>query len=86
MVVSWEIIGPAGGSLLAAIGYLWREQLRTRQQTEAKLTKCEEGHAETANKLLVMAEQLGELRGRQDGVTQLAEQVLSAVSRKDSDE
>ena len=77
--IGW--ITSAGVALSGAIGWLGREVLRRQKQTEEKLEVCEEKHEETQATLMDVKEELGVLRGRQEGVTQLAKQVIEAVSK-----
>jgi hypothetical protein len=73
-------------ALIGAIGTLWRvlhtQNLNVEKRLTTKLDQCEEKHGEVNQKLLNMAIDLGELRGRQDGVNSLAEQVLAVVADK----
>jgi hypothetical protein len=70
--------------LVSAIAALWKvlqmqySKVETRLST--KLDKCEEKHEEVNTSLLTLHSQLGELRGRQQGVEDLASQVLRVVA------
>mgnify|MGYP002634551002 FL=1 len=70
--------------LVSAIAALWKvlqmqySKVETRLST--KLDKCEEKHEEVNMSLLTLHSQLGELRGRQQGVEDLASQVLRVVA------
>ena len=77
--IGW--ITSAGVALSSAIGWLGREVLRRQKRTEEKLEVCEEKHEATQAALMDMKEELGVLRGRQEGVTQLAKQVLEVVEQ-----
>jgi len=77
--LSW--ITSAGVALSGAIGWLGREVLRRQKRTEEKLEVCEEKHETTQQTLMDVKEELGVLRGRQEGVTQLAKQVLEVVEQ-----
>jgi len=55
--------------------------LRRQKRTEEKLEVCEEKHETTQQTLMDVKEELGVLRGRQEGVTQLAKQVLEVVEQ-----
>jgi hypothetical protein len=74
-------ITSAGVALSGAIGWLGKEVMRRQKRTEEKLEVCEEKHEKTQTDLMEVKEELGVLRGRQEGVTQLAKQVLEVVEQ-----
>ena len=75
-----------------AIGVLWMSLQKTiagkiehteklYAETAKKLDQCEVKHDEVSLKMVQMSSEIGELRGRQAGVTELAKQVLEVVAR-----
>ena len=70
--------------LVSAIAALWKvlqmQYSKVETRLSAKLDKCEEKHEEVNADLLTLHSQLGELRGRQQGVEDLASQVLRVVA------
>lgn len=72
-----------------AIATLWRNlhaaQLATEKKLEAKLDHCEIQHKDANDKILSLAVEIAEVRGRQEGVNSLAQEVLKVVSGKNND-
>lgn len=62
------------------VAFLWRQISAAQLKTEAKLEACEKTHAETQEMMLGMVRELGELRGKQDGISEMAGQVLKTVA------
>ena len=71
-------------ALCAVIGTLWKvlntQSINVEKRLTTKLDQCELKHEDVTNTLLKMASEVGELRGRQEGVNSLAEQVLAVVA------
>ena len=68
------------GALTAVIGYLWREHINDKKAVETKLEKCESSHVESVKSTLELTREVGELKGRQEGVNSLARQVLEMIA------
>lgn len=75
-----SIILPAFGALATALTYLWRIIHKGHRDTSEKLLKCEQGHVISNEKMLLMAEKVGKLEGRQEGVEALSRSVLREIS------
>ena len=77
-------IGAIFVTLTGAVAALWKAMNDRSSKMETRLTlkldHCEEKHGEVNSTLLTMAQELGELKGRQEGINTLAEQVLSVVA------
>jgi len=80
MELNAEMVLGAISALGGAIVYLWRSQVVSTSKTETKLERCEDGHRESHAKMMEITDKLGELRGRQAGITDLAESVLKTVA------
>jgi cell division protein FtsB len=73
---------PVGGALFtAAFWKLWKRVETDHQETKAELDKCEKDHIATKEEMASLKEDLGFLRGRQDGIEDLARNVLEVVAR-----
>lgn len=68
-------------SLSGAIVYLWRYISDVQKKTESKLEECENAHKASHESMLSLTREVGELKGRQQGVTELAEKVLQEISK-----
>lgn len=78
----WTITGVliAGITALASVvTMLWRMQLSNFNDTKEKLCKCEEQHTQSTAQIRELAVQVAEVRGKQDGITELANQVLTTI-------
>lgn len=75
-----EILSAAGvaGIVITA---LWRLIMFFIKKNNENLEKCEKGHVELSSKVMQMAEDLGELRGRQDGVNGMIDLVRSELKQ-----
>lgn len=74
-MLSGAVTGLAG-----VVGFLWKQIYASQKKTEEKLEHCESSHKETQATLLVMSRDLGELKGKQEGISELANQVLTVIS------
>lgn len=83
-------IASIAAMLVGAIGYLWRAIVQNQKEihrslidqnakTERELAKCNEGHVETNRQLLEFSREMGELKGRQNGIENLSNRVLTEV-------
>lgn len=83
-------IGAAVATLSGAVGVLWRHVTSTAKRNEKqqearlsdigdKLERCEDLHAETTSTLLELTREVGEVKGHQSGVTELAQRALDTV-------
>lgn len=63
----------------SALALLWRNTEASTQRLVKKVDECEGKHDAQNAELKQVYREIGELRGRQEGVSQLAEQVLAAV-------
>jgi len=72
-----------------AIATLWRNlhaaQQATEKKLEAKLEHCEMQHKDSNSKILSLAIEVAEVRGRQEGVNSLAQEVLKVVAGRTDD-
>jgi hypothetical protein len=77
-------LGVIFSALCAVIGTLWKvlntQSINVEKRLTTKLDECEKKHEDVTNTLLKMSAEVGELRGRQEGVNSLAEQVLAVVA------
>jgi len=67
-------------ALASAVAYLYAAQLLQAKRTERKLAHCEKGHEQANRKLIELTGDFKELKGKQDGVSQFAKEVLKAVA------
>ncbi|HRF01689.1 MAG TPA: hypothetical protein PLI18_14290 [Pirellulaceae bacterium] len=80
MQLDAEFIIGAITALASAVVYLWRSQVAAAAKTEAKLEKCEEGHRCANERMMELTSSVSELRGRQAGVLEMADNVLRTVA------
>lgn len=70
-----------GISILAGVVVLfWRMLVDSNKRTEEKLSKCESKHEGVSTQFSDLRAELGFLKGRQDGIESLANQVLTTVA------
>ena len=74
-----ELVIPAFGGLCAAIVYLWRDVKGQYRDTRAQHKKCEEGLAEANKNFAELKEDFGVVKGRQEGIERLSQQVIDEV-------
>lgn len=70
----------AVSSMATVIVVMWRMQVAASKQTEIKLQLCEEKHAGATTVIMQMKEEIGYVRGRQDGIESLANSVLEKIA------
>jgi hypothetical protein len=70
----------AVSSMATVIVIMWRMHVGTTKATENKLQVCEAKHTEATAVMLQMKEEIGYVRGRQDGVEGLAKQVIDKIA------
>lgn len=75
------------GAMATVITALWamvrsnmKQSERRSERTEAALDDCEKRHKETHVQILDLTRQLGEVKGKQDGINELAHAVLRTVA------
>jgi len=76
-----EAFAAVGAVFSAAFWKLWKRVERDSAETKAELDKCVEDHIQAKEQVATLKEDLGFLRGRQDGIEDLARNVLEIVAR-----
>lgn len=67
-------------AVTSALVFMWRQITEAAKRTAIKLDACEECHRKTQDRIVSLVRELGELKGRQDGIEELASNVLKAVA------
>lgn len=67
------------GALVSAILYLWRQQVEAAKDTRSKLERTEKRLFDEGEKILDLTREVSLVKGRQEGVENLANQVLEIV-------
>jgi hypothetical protein len=71
------------GALVSAIVYLWRQQVEVARETRTKLERTEKRLLDEGEKILSLTREVSLVKGRQEGVEDLANQVLEIVRGED---
>ena len=77
------IVSGAVATLSGVVVFLWRQITTNYQKTETKLDLCEQTHYKTQELIVGLTREVGELKGRQQGIDELAKEVLKAVTKKE---
>lgn len=77
------IVSGAVATLSGVVVFLWRQITTNYQKTETKLDLCEQTHNKTQELIVGLTREVGELKGRQQGIDELAKEVLKAVTKKE---
>jgi len=81
--------GPAFVAMATAISVLWTRHVAAHKESIRRAEAYEAKNDVTTEKQIKMAEQIGELKGRQDGIEMLSKKVLevveNAVSKNNED-
>lgn len=75
----FKIAGPAFVALATALSVLWTRHIAAHKEFLRRAEECERKHETTLIKQIELAEQLGVLKGKQDGITKLSAEVLAVV-------
>lgn len=76
-----KLILPAGGVLGGVVAMFWRIIAKHHNHTEEKLEACEVQHKETTDTLILLKGEVGELKGRQDGIEKMSADVLDEIRK-----
>ena len=76
-----EAFAAVGAIFSAAFWKLWKRVDRDSAETKAEFDKCVRDHLLAKEEVANLKEDLGFLRGRQDGIEDLARNVLEIVAR-----
>lgn len=79
------LVSSAVAAMGGVVAFLWRQISANNQKTESKLEKCEQSHQATHDMILGLTRKVGELEGRQQGISELADQVLAVVAKQKDD-
>lgn len=70
------------GSIAALFRYVVTQTKKNTDRLEAKLDECEVKHESTQTELKELTFQVGEMKGYQKGIEDLAKQVLEVVGKR----
>jgi hypothetical protein len=85
-LIDMGIVGAVVSSLAAAVVELYRRVKVYYQKIEKKLDLCEERHLEKDNQLNNLRVEFAKMKGEQEAIRNLAQQVLDSVSEKSVNE
>jgi hypothetical protein len=75
-----KYVVPAFVAMATVISVLWTRHVASHRELLRRSEECEAKHAATTREQISLAQVVGELKGRQDGIEQLSQQVLDRVT------